>query len=97
MKHIIHDWDDDRAVRVLRNIHAVMPAHGKVLLVETVVPAGNEPHYSKVLDLSMLVLPGGVERTVEEYRELFAAAGLRLTSIVPTRSPLSIIEGVKGK
>ena len=95
MKHIIHDWDDDRSLTILTNIHAAMPAHGKVLLVETVVPAGNEPHYSKVLDLSMLVLPGGVERTAEEYRELFAAAGLRLTRIVPTQSPLSIIEAVK--
>jgi hypothetical protein len=95
MKHIIHDWDDDRAAEILRNIRKVMPAHGKVLIVETIVPAGNEPHYSKVLDLSMLVLPGGVERTSDEYRELLAASGLRLTRIVPTRSPLSIIEAVK--
>jgi hypothetical protein len=96
MKHIIHDWDDDRSVKILRNIRAAMPAHGKVLIVETIVPAGNEPHYSKVLDLSMLVLPGGVERTSEEYRELLAAGGLRLTRIISTRSPLSIIEAVKG-
>lgn len=56
---------------------------------------GNEPHYSKLLDLEMLVSPGGSERTAEEYRELLAAAGLRLTRIVPTQSPMSIIEAAK--
>jgi hypothetical protein len=95
MKHIIHDWDDERATRILRNINTAMPQAGKVLIVEVVVPEGNEPHYSKLLDLEMLVSPGGVERTASEYRELLAAAGLRLTRIVPTRSPFSIIEGVR--
>jgi hypothetical protein len=95
MKHIIHDWDDERCLRILRNIHAAMPAHGKVLIVETVVPEGDEPHYSKLLDLEMLVSPGGAERTAREYRELLAAAGFRLTRIVPTRSPFSVVEAVK--
>ena len=97
MKHIIHDWDDERAIKILQNINAAMPAHGKVLIIETVVPEGNEPHYSKLLDLEMLASPGGVERTAQEYSELLAAAGLRLTHIVPTKSPFSIIEGVKGR
>ena len=95
MKHIIHDWDDERAVRILRNISAVMPEGGKVLVVETVVPEGNEPHYSKLLDLEMLISPGGQERTAEEYRQLLAVAGLRLSRILPTRSPFSIIEAVR--
>lgn len=69
--------------------------NGKVLIVEAVVPSGNEPHYSKIMDLSMLVLPGGVERTSAEYYELLGRAGLRMTRIVPTQSPLSIIEAVK--
>lgn len=95
MKHIIHDWDDERAAKILRNIQQSMAENGKVLIVEVVVPEGNEPHQSKVLDLEMLVSPGGVERTAGEYSELLAAAGLRLTRIVPTKSPFSIIEGVK--
>ena len=97
MKHIIHDWDDERAIKILNSIYAAMPDDGKVLIIETVVPAGNEPHYSKVLDLEMLVSPGGLERTAEEYRELLAAAGLRLTRIIPTPSPYSIVEAVKAR
>jgi hypothetical protein len=95
MKHIIHDWDDARARKILRNIRSVMPASGKVLIVETVVPEGNEPHYSKLLDLEMLASPGGIERTPAEYSELLAAAGLRLSRIVPTPSPFSIVEAVR--
>ncbi len=95
MKHIIHDWDDARCVKILSNIHAAMSDGGKVLIVETVVPEGNAPHYSKLLDLEMLVSPGGAERTPEEYRALLAAAGFILTRIVPTKSPFSIIEAVK--
>jgi len=95
MKHIIHDWDDEHSLRILRNINAVSLPKTKVLLVESVVPEDSRPHYSKLLDLEMLVSPGGVERTTEEYRRLFAAAGFRLTRIVPTRSAYSVIEAVK--
>ena len=96
MKHIIHDWDDERAVQILSNIRAAMPDAGKVLIVEQVIPAGDEPHPGKLLDLEMLVAPGGIERTAEEYRALLAAAGLELTRIVPTASPFSVVEAVKG-
>ena len=72
-----------------------MIGDGKLLVAEMVVPDGNDPHPSKILDLEMLATPGGVERTEQEYRDLYAAAGFRLTRIVPTRSPFSIIEGVK--
>lgn len=95
MKHIIHDWDDECCVGILKNIHNAMKETGKVLIVETIVPEGNEPHYSKLLDLEMLTSPGGVERTAEEYRELLAQSGFRLTKIVSTKSPFSIIEAVK--
>src|SRR5690349_4671194 len=95
MKHIIHDWDDERATKILSNIQAVMADGAKVLIIETVVPATSAPHYSKLLDLEMLTSPGGVERTEEEYRELLSAAGLRLVRVVPTASPYSIIEAVK--
>jgi hypothetical protein len=92
MKHIIHDWDDDRSVKILSNIREAMEPGAKVLIVETVVPEGDGPHYSKLLDLEMLASPGGAERTAEEYASLLARAGLRLTRITPTRSPFSIIE-----
>ena len=95
MKHIIHDWDDKRCLIILKNIYNAMNENGKVLIVETIVPEGNEPHYSKLLDLEMLTSPGGVERTAEEYRELLAQAGFNLTRIVQTKSPFSIIEAVK--
>ncbi|HKS27411.1 MAG TPA: methyltransferase [Pyrinomonadaceae bacterium] len=94
MKHIIHDWNDEDSARILRNINSVLRPDGRVLIVETIVPEGNEPHYSKLLDLEMLTSPGGVERTAEEYRELLASAGLRLNRIVPTKTPFSIIEAV---
>lgn len=92
MKHIIHDWDDERAGVILRNIRRVLPKDGRVLLLESVVAPGNEPDFSKVIDLEMLLLPGGRERTADEFRALFAANGFELTRIVATQSPLSIIE-----
>jgi hypothetical protein len=95
MKHIIHDWDDERSEQILRNIYAVSKAGGKVLVVENVIPENNEPHLGKLMDLEMLVSPGGVERTGEEFRQLFAAGGFRLTRIIPTKSPYSLIEGIK--
>lgn len=94
MKHIIHDWDDERALKILTNIRSVMKSNGRVLLVESVITPANEADFGKLLDIEMLVSPGGKERTAEEYRELFAGAGLRLTRIVPTKSPYSVIEGV---
>ena len=96
MKHIIHDWDDDRAILIMKNIHRAMTGDGKLLLAEMVVPPGNEPHASKVLDLEMLTLPGGIERTEAEFASLFEQAGFRLNRVVPTPSPFSVIEAVKG-
>ncbi len=95
MKHIIHDWDDERAVKILKNIAAVMNETGKVLIVEQVVPAGNAAHAGKIMDLEMLVSPGGIERTEEEYRDLLAQAGLKLNRVIGSASPLSIVEAVK--
>lgn len=97
MKHIIHDWDDRRAVLILKNIRRAMTGDGKVLLVESVVPPGNDPHPSKLFDLEMLTATGGTERTEAEYGELFTAAGFRLTRVIPTKSPFSIIEAIKAQ
>jgi hypothetical protein len=93
MRHIIHDWDDDKSITILRNCRQAMSQGGKLLVVEGVVPPGNEPAISKFFDLAMMVLPGGMERTEDEYRQLLAAAGFRLTRIVPTRTWVSVIEG----
>ena len=92
MKHIIHDWDDERALAILRNIRKAMHRGGRVILIDSVVLPGNQPDFAKIIDLEMLLLPGGRERTEAEFRALFAAAGLEMTRIVPTRSPLSVIE-----
>jgi hypothetical protein len=93
LKWIIHDWDDERSVTILKNCHRAMAENGRLLLVEAVVPDGSEPHFSKFIDLNMLVMTGGRERTEDEYRTLFEASGFRLTRIIPTESPMSIIEG----
>lgn len=95
LKHIIHDWYDDNNQKILRNIRANMPEDGKVLIVEAVVPEGNEPHFSKIIDLEMLMSPGGVERTPSEFEKLLADSGFELTRIIPTKGAMSIIEAVK--
>jgi len=95
MKHIIHDWDDERAVQILRNISKVMRDDGRVMLVEAVITTDGKQDFGKLLDIEMLVSPGGKERTAGEYRELFARSGLKMTRIVPTKSPYSVIEAVK--
>jgi hypothetical protein len=95
LKWIIHDWNDEQSIAILRNSHRALPENGKLLLVEAVVPAGREPHFSKFIDLNMLVMTGGRERTEAEFRELFERAGFRLTRVVPTESPFSVIEGVR--
>jgi SAM-dependent methyltransferase len=96
MKHIIHDWSDELALVILKNCQRAVTPGGRVLLVETVIPAGNDPSFGKLLDLEMLVVTeGGKERTEAEFRDLLAAAGLRLTKIIPTESPVCAIEAVR--
>jgi hypothetical protein len=92
MKHIIHDWNDEKATTILKNIRAVIPSTGRVVLIESIIAEGNEPQLGKIIDLEMLVMPGGKERTADEYRALFAAAGFELTRLVETKSPLNVIE-----
>jgi hypothetical protein len=96
MKNIIHDWDDQRSIAILKNIAARLKGipGGKLILLEFALPEGNDPHLGKWADIEMLALPGGRERTEEEYRDLFARAGLRLTRVVPTKAPQSVIEAV---
>jgi hypothetical protein len=93
LRHIIHDWDDAKALTILRNIRKVIPPTGRLLVVESVIPPGNDPGFAKLLDLTMLVIPGGMERTEIEYRALYEKAGFRLQRIVPTAAEVSVIEG----
>ncbi len=92
MKNILHDWTDEQATVILRNCRRALDGKGKVVLLEAVVPPGNRPHPSKMIDIEMLFFPGGRERMEQEWRDLFAGAGFRLSRIVPTKSPLCVIE-----
>jgi hypothetical protein len=94
MKQIIHDWDDDKASRLLRNCRRAMPAASKLLLIETVVPAGQEPAHAKLLDLEVLIALGGKERTEEQYRMLLTRADFNLTGIIQTDAGIQIVESV---
>lgn len=94
MKHIIHDWSDDQCINILSNCRKGISTGGKVLLVEMVLPKGNAPSMGKLLDLQMLAVLPGCERTEAEYEALLQKSGFQLTRIVPTMSPYSVIEGV---
>jgi hypothetical protein len=92
MKNVIHDWDDEKARTILSNCRKVIPDDGALLLVELPISGENLPSLGKVVDIAMLVLTGGRERTVDEYRELLASAGFRLHSAVPTAAEFFILE-----
>lgn len=96
LKSIIHDWDDTRAIAILKNCATAMRGNsGKIILLEFVIDPGNEPSLGKWIDLEMLTMAGGRERTEAEYAELFAKAGLRLARVVRTAAPQCVIEAVK--
>jgi hypothetical protein len=94
MKYILHDWNDEECVKILANCRAAMNDKGKVLIVDNVIAPGNDPSWGKLLDIQMLII-GGRERTKKEFAAMFAKAGLKLTRVVPTKGPLSIVEGVR--
>ena len=91
---VIHDWNDDRAVIILRNCRNAIERSGTLLLVEMVVPEDGASCFSKLLDLNMLVMNEGRERTRSEFCSLLAAAGYKLTKVVPTLAPQSVIEAI---
>ena len=92
LKSILHDWGDADAVRMLRSCRRVIAGHGKLLVIEYLVGPPNQPDFARWMDLNMLVLLTGHERTEAEYRDLYTAAGFRLTRIIPTGGR-AIIEG----
>lgn len=94
LKSVIHDWDDERCGVILRNIRKTIRPGGKLLLVERLIDDGNEPCWGKFVDLVMLVVSGGRERTVAEYTSMYADAGFTLTRTIGIANGFAIIEGV---
>jgi hypothetical protein len=94
LKHIIHDWRDDEAITILRHCRQRMHDNGKLILLEAVIEPGDAPHPSKFMDLEMIVSVVGKERTENEFKALFKESGFKLSRIIPTPTPVAIIEAV---
>jgi SAM-dependent methyltransferase len=92
LSHIIHDWNEDQCLTILGNCRKAMKPGARLLIVEFVLPEGNTPHFGKLVDMVMLTIPGGEERTASEYQTLLAAAKLKMTRVIPTASDVSIVE-----
>jgi hypothetical protein len=97
MRHIIHDWTDEECGVILKNCHDAMSDDATLLIGESVIPENDEPFFGKLLDLTMLLIPGGKERTAEEYRTLLADNGYEMTQIVPTATEVSFVEARKSQ
>jgi O-methyltransferase domain len=94
MKSVIHDWDDERTHKILVNCRRAVPKDGALFLVELVLAEGNLPSLGKTIDVAMMVLTGGKERTEQEYRDLLSAAGFRLNRVHPTSADYNVIEAM---
>jgi hypothetical protein len=92
LSHVIHDWNEEQCSTILGNCRRAMKPGSRLLIIEMVLPPGDAPHPGKLLDMMMLVGPGGQERTAEEYRVLLGKSGFRLTRVIPTASAVSIVE-----
>jgi hypothetical protein len=95
MKYILHDWEDERARKILENCVASMEPRSRVLVVDHVIPETDDADIGKLLDIEMLLMAGGHERTRSQFEELFASAGLKVTRVLPTGATLSIVEGTR--
>lgn len=93
LSHILHDWDDERSVTILRNCAQALGPQGKILVIEDIIEPGANAAQTLLRDLQMMVMNGGRERTAAEFERLFMAAGLRLTRIIPTGTTTRIVEG----
>jgi len=94
LSHIIHDWTEEQCLTILGNCRKAMKPQSRLLIVEMVLPAGDAPHPGKMLDMIMLTLPGGQERTETEYASLLGKAGFKLNRVVPTESAVSVVEAL---
>jgi SAM-dependent methyltransferase len=95
LKWVIHDWDDERSIAILKNCHRAMSPDGKLFVIEAVIPSRSEPFFHKFMDLNMLVMTGGRERTETEYRALFEKAGFHMNRITSTPTEVAVLEGVR--
>jgi O-methyltransferase domain/Dimerisation domain len=91
LKDIVHDWDDERALAILRTVRAAIPARGRLLVIERALPPGDEPAPGKLVDITMLLITGGRERTRDEYADLLSRAGFRLASVAPTSAGTDVL------
>jgi hypothetical protein len=98
LQQIVHDWSDEKAIEILATCRKAMGAAARLIVVERIMPARADESDASLrmfmVDIQMLIVLGGRERTVEEFRTLFDSAGLRLTRAIPTRSIYHVIEGV---
>lgn len=94
LSHILHDWQDEQCKTILDNCRKAMKLGSRLLVVEIIVPSGNQPSIAKLLDLEMMIITGGRERTLEEFKNLFQSSGFRLSPVIPTKEGISILEGI---
>lgn len=94
LKFVLHDWDDDRALAILRSVRRAVRSGGRVAIIESLLPDGDQAHPGRLMDLNMLAMTGGRERTVGQYRALLEAAGFRVERVTPTPAPIGVIEAV---
>ena len=95
MSNILHDWSNEQCHIILNNCYRAMKSKSKLLIVEMVIPPGNQPSIAKLLDLEMLVTTGGCERTEDEFTKLLESSGFQLSRNVPTKAGVSIIESIR--
>jgi len=95
LKSVIHDWNSDAAQKILKNCHDAMGSDARLLLVEMVLGPRNTEDYAKSMDMLMMTITGGRERTLGDFRELLATAGFALTEVYPTDTEFSVIEARK--
>jgi hypothetical protein len=94
LKTILHDWEDGQVEEILRGIRMVIPPHGRLLVIEALLAPGNRYDIGKLLDLNSFILAGGVDRSIEHYAQLFAAARFQMRRVMPTSNALTLIEAV---
>jgi len=95
MSHILHDWSAEQCKTILTNCHKAMKPESKLLVVEMIVPPGNQPSMAKLLDLEMLVTTGGCERTEKEFKILLETSGFKLSRTIATKESIFVIEGIR--
>ena len=97
LSRVLHDWDDDQVAAILSNCRRAMHADARLLVIERIVPPGDEPHESKFMDLNMLVIAGGRERSEPEYRALLERSGLQLDTVIDTGTAVSVLEATSAE